>query len=55
VAKILTKAIDRIFRGDLSEANSQLEKAEDLNSSYFEVRRVRAFYNVTSGDYLAAD
>ena len=52
VAKILTKAIDKIFKRDLEGANVELEKAEDLSPNYFEVKRVKAFMHVISEDYL---
>jgi LuxR family glucitol operon transcriptional activator len=54
VANILTKAIYKIFLNKLDAADVDLARAEDLNPNYFEVHRVRAFYYVKSGDYLAA-
>jgi LuxR family transcriptional regulator, glucitol operon activator len=54
VANILTKAISKIFQNKLPAADMDLTKAEDLNPNYFEVHRVRAFYYLKSGDYLAA-
>jgi tetratricopeptide (TPR) repeat protein len=54
VANILTKATYKIFLDKLDAADIDLARAEDLNPNYFEVHRVRAFYYVKSGDYLAA-
>lgn len=54
VANILTKAINKIFQNKLDDADIDLSRAEDLNPNYFEVHRVRAFYYLKSGDYLAA-
>ena len=54
VAKILTPAIECIFRGELTAAEAQIDKAADLSPSYFEGHRVKAMLYVAQEDYFAA-
>ncbi len=54
VAKFLTRAIECLFKGDFSGAESEIEKADDLSPNYFEVHRVKAMFNVAQGDVFAA-
>jgi Tfp pilus assembly protein PilF len=55
VAKILTKAIEHIFRKDLVAAASEIDKAADLSPNYFEVHRVRAMMHEKTEDVFAAE
>lgn len=55
VAKILTRAIECIFRRDCAEASLQVEKAKDLSPNYFEVHRVKARLHIEEEDYFSAE
>lgn len=54
VAKLLTKAIEHIFKKDLVTAETQISMARDLSPNYFEVHRVAAMLCVAQGDYFGA-
>jgi LuxR family glucitol operon transcriptional activator len=55
VAKILTRAIELLFRNKLDEAEAQIEKAKDLSPNYFENHRVSAMLHIAQEDYFAAE
>ncbi len=54
VAKLLTRAVEHIFKGRLGYAESDIEKASDLSPNYFEVHRVKALLNVAQEDLYSA-
>jgi LuxR family glucitol operon transcriptional activator len=55
VAKILTRAIECVFRKDCAQASIQVEKAKDLSPNYFEVHRVKARIHIEEEDYFSAE
>ncbi|NBJ13373.1 cold shock domain-containing protein [Microvirga arsenatis] len=55
VAKILTRAIESIFKGSLSDAEEQIRKANDLSPNYFEVHRVAAMLHIAQEDIFSAE
>jgi LuxR family transcriptional regulator, glucitol operon activator len=55
VAKMLTGAINSIFRGNLSNAELEITRADGLSPNYFEVHRVLALLRVAQEDYLLAE
>jgi cold shock CspA family protein/tetratricopeptide (TPR) repeat protein len=55
VAKLLTKALERIFGGDLQSAEDEVQKARDLSPNYFEVQRVQAMVHIGLEDYFSAE
>ncbi|MFZ3309581.1 MAG: NB-ARC domain-containing protein, partial [Xanthobacteraceae bacterium] len=55
VAKILTRAIERIFKNALDDAEHEVTRARGLSPNYFEVHRVDALLNIAHGDYVAAE
>jgi LuxR family glucitol operon transcriptional activator len=55
VAKILTRALECLFRKDCAEAEAQLDKAKDLSPNYFEVHRVKARLHTELEDYFSAE
>jgi LuxR family transcriptional regulator, glucitol operon activator len=55
VARILTKAIQLIFKRRLEDAEIEIERARDLSPNYFEVYRVKAHLNVEQDDFLSAE
>lgn len=55
VAKILTRALEYIFKERLDEAEQNIKKAMDLSPNYFEVHRVKAFLHSNQEDYFSAE
>ena len=54
VARLLTKAIEAIFKKRQEPAESLLRQAEDLSPSYFEVHRVKAMLLLMQEDVYGA-
>jgi len=52
---MLTRAIEKIFKRDLSEAEKEIERANGLAPNYFEVHRVKAFLSISQEDFFAAE
>ncbi|MGF6311912.1 LuxR family glucitol operon transcriptional activator [Bradyrhizobium sp. i1.8.4] len=55
VAKILTRALECVFRKDCTEAETQIQRANDLSPNYFEVHRVKARLHIEQEDYFSAE
>jgi cold shock CspA family protein/tetratricopeptide (TPR) repeat protein len=55
VAKMLTRAIEFIFKEEFSQAQELIDRANDLSPNYFEVHRVRALLNVGRNDIFSAN
>ncbi|WP_128928764.1 NB-ARC domain-containing protein [Bradyrhizobium guangxiense] len=55
VAKILTRALECLFRKDCEEAELQVQRANDLSPNYFEVHRVKARLHIELEDYFSAE
>jgi cold shock CspA family protein/Tfp pilus assembly protein PilF len=55
VAKMVTRAIECIFRKNLDGAAAQIGRARDLSPNYFEVHRVLAMLHIAQEDYFGAE
>jgi cold shock CspA family protein/Tfp pilus assembly protein PilF len=55
VAKILTKAIEKIFGREWDGAEAEIVKAADLSPNYFELHRVRAMLQDAGDDVIGAE